>query len=337
MDVVLYTGTGSSLTLPYASSTPTSIAFTPDLVWIKGRSGATDHALYDAVRDVQKDLVSNSIAAETTQSTGLTAFGTNTFTIGSLAKLNTSSATYAAWIWDAGSSTDPNNTAGSITSSVRANATAGFSVVTWSTNSSSGNATIGHGLNVAPKLIIMKSRNATYNWDIYHGGISNAKDGRLVFTTAAFTTSFVPFGGVDPTSTVFTMSQSFYGTGIDCVAYCFAPVVGYSSFGSYTGNGSSDGPFVYTGFRPRWLLIKNASVGSDSWQIWDAARSDYNAAQKYLLPNTSGAEGDNSAFAIDFTANGFKVRNTNTASNGSGNTLVYAAFAESPFNYARAR
>jgi hypothetical protein len=334
MDVVLYTGTGSSLTLPYASSTPTSIAFTPDLVWIKGRSGATDHALYDAVRDVQKDLASNSTAAETTQSTGLTAFGTNTFTIGSLAKLNTSSATYAAWCWDAGTTTDPNNTAGSITSSVRANATAGFSIVTFTSNSS-GNATVGHGLGVAPSLVILKNRTGgAGNWLVFHKAVCTKDNFLYLNSTNALGTFTDAQGAAIPSSTVFGINA---GIGIagsaDCVAYCFAPVVGYSSFGSYTGNGSSDGPFVYTGFRPKYLLLK--STGTGDWVINDTTRDAYNVSGYNLYAQASDAEGFNAR--LDILSNGFKLRSTFASSNSSGQTYIYAAFAEAPFNYARAR
>jgi hypothetical protein len=333
MDVVLYTGTGSSLTLPYASSTPTSIAFTPDLVWIKGRSGATDHALYDAVRDVQKDLASNSTAAETTQSTGLTAFGTNTFTIGSLAKLNTSSATYAAWAWDAGSST-VTNTQGSITSSVRANATAGFSIVKFNTGTSSP-FTVGHGLGAKPALIIDKATGAGGAWSVYHSALGATKFLRLNLTNAADTQTY-PWNNTEPTSTVFTGGDlAWWGNSFDHICYCFTPVVGYSSFGSYTGNGSTDGPFVYTGFRPRWVLIKYSS-GVQDWILWDAARTPYNAVTSYLLPSKADAEDSSSAW-LDFTSNGFKIRQSNSAVNTNNGTYIYAAFAESPFNYARAR
>jgi hypothetical protein len=327
MDVKLYTGNGSSRSI-------TGLAFSPDLVWIKGRSIAADHGLFDIVRGTTKRLVSNATQAEDTQS-GVTAFNSNGFDLGSYAGQNNNNDTYAAWTWDCGSST-VTNTSGSISSQVRASATNGCSVVTWSTNSSSGNATIGHGLNAQPKLIIMKSRNATYNWDIYHGGISNAKDGRLTFTTAAFTTAQVPFGGVDSTSTVFTMSQSFYGSGIDCVAYCFAPVAGFSAFGSYTGNGSTDGPFVFTGHRSRWIMLKRTDTSAD-WYIFDTARNTYNALTSGLFPNASDAEATNSLYGQDFLSNGWKIRSSQTQFNASGGTYVYASFAEAPVKYSRAR
>ena len=333
MDVVLYTGTGSSLTLPYASSTPTSIAFTPDLVWIKGRSGATDHALYDAVRDVQKDLVSNSTAAETTQSTGLTAFGTNTFTIGSLAKLNTSSATYAAWCWDAGSST-VTNTQGSITTTVRANPTAGFSIVGYT---GSGSAiTLGHGLNAVPSFAIFKRRDGTGDWSVYHQSIPG---GALYWSlylnqTSAAENNF--WGPSDPTSTLFSMyaSRPWNVNGASMIGYFWAPVSGYTSISSYTGNGSSDGVFVFTGMRPRFIMIKRTDTTSN-WTIIDTAREGYNVDNDPLYPNLSDAEG--TADLADILSNGFKLRSSDASVNASSGTYIYAAFAESPFNYSRAR
>ena len=336
-DVITYTGTGSSLTLPNGSSTPTSISFTPDFAWLKGRSGATDHALYDAVRGVQKDLVSNSTSAETTETTGLTAFGTNTFTVGSLAKLNTSSSTYVAWAWYAGGST-VSNTAGSITSQVRANASAGFSVVTYTGTGSA--ATVGHGLGVAPSLIIVKSRsNASTEWQVYHQSLGINQTIQLNSTSAASTISGY-WGSTAPSSTVFGLIGTGYQnniSGATYVAYCFAPVTGYSSFGSYTGNGSADGPFVYTGFRPRWIMVKCVD-SAQNWFMLDTARNTYNAVNSYLMANSSSAEdANNSTVNTDFTSNGFKVRATTSNLNNNAQNYVFAAFAENPFQYARAR
>lgn len=344
-DVITYTGTGSSLTLPNGSSTPTSISFTPDFAWLKGRSGATNHALYDAVRGVQKDLVSNSNAAETTQTTGLTAFGTNTFTVGSLAKLNTSSSTYVAWAWNAGGST-VSNTTGSIASQVRANVSAGFSVVTY-TGNGSGGATFGHGLGVAPKLVIFKCRTDGYDWLTYHGSLPNTTMMALNTTGGPHASGRADFlNSTDPSSTVVTLGST---VGVNdsqpFVAYCFAPVVGYSSFGSYTGNGSSDGVFVYTGFRPRWIMIKGyvgTAASTANWLIIDASRDTYNVSGYKLAPNLADAEnsvniGTFANNSIDILSNGFKNRSTNGSSNDGSTSYIYAAFAENPFQYARAR
>lgn len=329
--VVTYTGTGASQSI-------TGLRFQPDFVWIKGRSGATDHALYDRVRGVQIDLVSNSTAAETTQSTGLTAFNADGFTIGTLAKINTNGATYVAWCWKANGA-GVSNTAGTITSTVSANTTAGISVVGYTANGTNG-ATVGHGLGVAPALMIFKRRGAVSDWVVYHKALGATKRMFLDTTDAVATTS-VYFNNVEPTSSVFTIGSAadINTSTAAMIAYCFAEVTGFSKFGSYTGNGSADGSFVYTGFRPRWVLIKAASggtAGSRSWWIYDAVRNTYNVVNSRLAPNTSAAE-SSSINTLDLLSNGFKLRDTDGAWNESGTTYVFAAFAEVPFQYARAR
>jgi len=240
------------------------------------------------------------------------------------------------WAWDAGSST-VTNTQGSISSQVRANASAGFSIVTYTGNSTVG-ATVGHGLGVAPQLIIIKARNNVSGgfWQVYHQAIGNTKYLELNSTSAAGTSSN-RWNNTTPSSTVFTLgSDSDLNGSLNYVAYCFAPVAGYSSFGSYTGNGSADGNFVYTGFRPRWLMIKDTTGSTNYWWIYDTARDTYNASGLYLFANVSDAEQDyRSTYPIDILSNGFKVRNTLVSTNNS--VFVYAAFAESPFQYARAR
>jgi hypothetical protein len=330
MDVVLYTGTGSTLT-------PTSsLGFSPDLVWIKSRSAATDHTLYDAVRGAQARLESNNTDAEVTSDNGLTAFNSAGFTLGTLAQVNTNAATYAAWTWDAGSST-VTNTAGTITSSVRANASAGFSVVTF-TYPSSGSFTAGHGLGVAPSLIITKHRNRSSDWYVYHMSATSTNQYLVLNSTAAVGSATDVWGTAAPTSTVFGGKVGTSGISGDTeVAYCFAPVAGYSSFGSYTGNGSADGPFVYTGFRPRWILLKRSVGAIADWVLHDTARSDYNVASKRLYANSSAAEVDDSTMQIDCLSNGFKLRSSGGNVNQSTDTYIYAAFAESPFQYSRAR
>ena len=333
MDVVLYTGTGSSLT-------PTStLGFNPDLIWIKSRSAATDHALYDAVRGAQARLESNTTDAEVTSDGGVTAFNSAGFTVGTLAQVNTSSATYAAWAWDAGTST-VTNTQGSITSQVRANASAGFSIVSYTGTGST--ATVGHGLNVAPSLIICKTRAAAVQWVVYHASLG--KDAFLGLNTTDASITSANYWGSGVTSTVFGLQNLAGGNNNgSMIAYCFAPVAGYSAFGSYVGNGSADGPFVYTGFRPRWIMLKSNTnvdfggsiVASSSWYIYDAARGSYNANGNILAANKSFSE-ENNATDVDFLSNGFKLRNTRNI-NPSGTDVYYAAFAESPFQYARAR
>jgi hypothetical protein len=185
-------------------------------------------------------------------------------------------------------------------------------------------------------MIIMKSRNASFNWDIYHSGITNCQDGRLTFTSNAYSTTNKPFGSVAPTSSVFTVSQSFYGSGINTVAYCFAEVAGFSKFGSYTGNSSTDGTFVYCGFRPAYVMIKRSSAAGQ-WSVRDDARLGYNPNNYALEANQTTAETSSTAYAVDLLSNGFKLRTSDDAVNISGSTYIYMAFAENPFNYSLAR
>ena len=330
MDVVLYTGTGAALT-------PTSsLGFNPDWIWIKSRSAATDHALYDVVRGAQARLESNTTDAEVTTDGGVTAFNSAGFTLGTLAQVNTSSATYAAWCWDAGTST-VTNTAGSITSSVRANASAGFSIVTYTGTGS--NATVGHGLGVAPSLLICKGRQesgSNGNWLVYHSSLGNTKY-LILNATDAEAASGGAWNNTSPTSSVFSIG-TFTGansTGGN-VCYAFSPVAGYSSMSSFVGNGSSDGPFCFTGFRPRWIILKNASAAA-GWYMFDAVRNPYNLTTQIITANTSSAEYTDSDVQIDILSNGFKLRSAGGQCNGSSNVIVYAAFAESPLQYARAR
>jgi hypothetical protein len=329
MDVVTYTGTGSTLT-------PTSsLGFNPDLVWIKSRSAATDHALYDSVRGAQARLESNTTDAEVTSDSGVTAFNTAGFTLGTLAQVNTNTATYAAWTWDAGSST-VTNTAGTISSQVRANASAGFSVVTYT--GTGANATVGHGLGVAPGMVIVKRRDATANWQVRHTSIAAASSIQLNLTNAAASAATV-WNSTAPSSTVFSIGTdaTVNSSAATYVAYCFAPVAGYSAFGSYTGNGSADGPMVFTNMRPRWIMIKRTN-SAFNWLIYDAARNTYNLTDLYLAPNLSSAEAiGGSSDSVDLVSNGFKIRGSGAALNASGGNYIYACFAESPFQYARAR
>ena len=328
MDVALYTGNGSTQTI-------SGLGFSPDFVWIKNRQVARDHRLFDVVRGATQSLQSSLTAAEVTESTSLTAFTSDGFSLGSLTAVNESTKALVAWTWDAGSST-VSNTDGSITSSVRANASAGFSVVTYSY----GNApTVGHGLGAAPSLIIAKSRTVNVDWVVYHRSLG--KDKLLVLNgTGAELSASNYWGTSEPSSTVFgTIGNNTNSNNQgDMVAYCFAPVEGYSAFGSYTGNGSADGPFVFTGFRPKFILVKRTDTTAP-WVIQDSTRDFYNGYSVQLYPNNSNAEGGPyTPEVIDYLSNGFKLRsNTATASNGSGGTFIYAAFAEHPFKTARAR
>jgi hypothetical protein len=332
MDVALYTGNGSTQTI-------SGLNFSPDFAWLKIRSNVGSHFLFDTVRGATNELRSNSTNAENSLAQSLTAFNSDGFSLGTDNAVNGSSDTYVAWTWDAGSST-VSNTEGSITSQVRANASAGFSVVTYNSGGSTGNFTVGHGLNVAPRLLIHKTRG-TGNWWVYHASVIDnlAKYLQLNSTNGVATNSNNMWGAAFPTSSVFGVTVGdLIGTSTDAVVYAFAPVAGYSSMGSYVGNANSDGPFIFTGFRPKLLLIKSSTTVRD-WVLYDTSRSTYNTATARLVPNSSSAEGTSAN--IDILSNGFKIRSGSGSGfeelNESGATIVYAAWAENPFAYSRAR
>ena len=330
MDVALWSGTGATQSITFQSG------LSPDFVWIKARNAVANHVAFDVIRGANKAIYPSLTNAENTYTATLTSFNSSGFTLGydDWSGVNQSGRTYVAWAWDAGSST-VTNTQGSITSQVRANASAGFSIVAWTPQSGSG--TVGHGLNVAPEFIITKDRDAASEWFTYHKSLG-AQNYLVLNLTNGITSNSTVFSTI-PTSTVFDQGTGFtsgngYGRQI---CYCFAPVAGYSSFGSYTGNGSANGPFVFTGFRPRWILIKNIGEATN-WWLWDTARNTRNFMDAVLYPDLSSAEfTDSSVFGLDALSNGFKMRNSNTFVNGSAKTYIYAAFAESPFQYARAR
>jgi hypothetical protein len=291
----------------------------------------------DSVRGVPKNLYPNLTNAEDTTNY-LSALTSDGFTVQNAPIVNSNASTYVAWCWDAGGTTDPSNEAGSITSQVRANASAGFSVVTYTGNGA--NATVGHGLGVAPQFLVVKARSASgESWIVYHAG-AGMKYGVLNATNAFDSNTGTIWNSTAPTSSVFSLGNNtaVNGNGTTYVCYVFAPVAGYSSFGSYTGNGSAtDGPFVYTGLRPRWILIKRSSA-TENWMLYDAARSSYNASNDILRADISEAElADYTAGDIDLLSNGFKLRGTWTGINASGSTYIYAAFAEHPFATSRAR
>ena len=294
-----------------------------------------NHTLYDSVRGTTKELYSNSTSAEVTDTNGLTAFTSSGFTIGSDGELNDPTGTHVAWQWKAGG-TAVSNTAGSITSSVSANTTAGFSVVTYTGNGTNG-ATVGHGLGVAPSMMILFDRNTAGRGHFtYH--ISTGANGYMFLdSTSAFVGgNTTMLNGTTPSSSLITLGTNAC-TNFNTetyVAYCFAAVAGYSAFGSYTGNGSTDGPFLYMGFRPRFVMWKRTD-SSSSWTIYDTTRSTYNAVGVYLVPDSSGVEGTYNAY--DLNSNGIKIRGNDASINASGGTYVYACFGENPFKFANAR
>jgi hypothetical protein len=320
----LYTGTGASNAVSQSGNS----TFQPDWVWIKGRSGATEHVLTDAVRGVTKELSSNDAGAEETVAQGLTTFGTAGFTVGTDGSYNTSSATYVGWQWKANGA-GSSNTDGTISSTVSADTTSGFSIVSYVGNSTSG-ATVGHGLGAVPKMMILKDRDVAENWCIYHEELGPTKF--LYFTTAAAFTVSNRWNDTAPTSSVFTLGNETQvnATGRDYVVYCFAEIPGYSSFGSYTGNGSANGPFIYTGFAPEFIMVKSSSNSGTYWDILDATRETFNTRGNQLFANSSDAEASND-HECDFLSNGFKWRDGSGSVNGSGYTIIYMAFAKHPF------
>jgi len=317
MDATLRTGTG-------ATASVSSLGFQPDLVWIKSRSAATDHGLYDAVRGVQKQLESNTTTAETTETTGLTAFNSNGYTVGALAQLNTSAATYVDWAW-------------------RETLTAGFDIMTYTGNGVSGR-TVAHSLGVTPAMIIVKNRDsATAIWSVAHKSLTAGYNVGLNLTNAQFQPGNSAYGGISAfDSSTFTVvtgvtdQRNVNTNGDNYVAYLWSEIEGFSKFGSYVGNGSTDGPFVWCGTKVRWLMVKRRDT-SGSWVVIDAARAPFNEANARVFAELPDAEVATTAVGFDFLASGFKARQTNANINASGGTYIFAAFAENPFKYARAR
>lgn len=330
MQAVLYTGTGATQTI-------SGLSFQPDLIWIKSRSGATDHKLTDSVRGITKGLISNATGAETTDTNGVTAITSTGFTLGSDSVYNNNGATYVAWCWKAGQGSTSSNTAGSITSTVSANPSAGFSVVAYT--GTGANATVGHGLGVAPSLIIWKNRNTTSSWPIWHSSFTAIEYIYLNLTGAKSNSSGnTVMNSTLPSSSVISLGTygDVNGSGNGQVAYCWSEIAGFSKFGSYTGNGSADGTFVYTGFRPKFIIIKRIDTTSQ-WSIWDSSRNTSNAANSNLWSDSSEVETTSSSYDIDFLSNGIKFRTSSVARNASGGTYVYACFAENPFKNSLAR
>jgi hypothetical protein len=332
MDATLYTGNGVSQVIVNQSQ------FKPDLVWAKVRSSTYSHYIGDSVRGVNKMIFSNATNAETTVAGSITAFNNNGFSVGSEISTNNNTSTFVGWQWQAGqgSTTTGTGTGGitSVTQSV--NTTAGFSIVTYTGSGTTG--TITHGLGVAPKMIIAKGRGNVDNWPVYQASAnaSPATGHLLLNTTAAFTSTSTTWNNTAPTSTVFTVGTDtrINQNTIGYVAYCWAEIAGFSKFGSYVGNGSTDGTFVYTGFRPKYVLLK--STGVENWFVFDSSRNTYNVTTARLYPALSNAE-DTNLNTLDLLSNGFKFRDTNVAWNGSGTTYIYACFAENPFKNANAR
>jgi hypothetical protein len=328
-DAITRNGFGSS------GGSVTSLNFQPDFLWEKARSTASNNTLIDSIRGVTKELFSNLTNAESTGSNFLVSFNSNGFTMGS----NDwgTSTTVVDWIWNAGGA-NTTNTSGSVTSIVRANPTAGFSIVTFTAPSGSTAYTVGHGLGTTPAMIIVKERSAAGNdWYVWHQGYSNTAQGnQRLNTTAVVGNSTQVWNNTAPTSTVFSsISGTAVSSSTTAVAYCFAEISGFSAFGRYTGNGSSNGAFIHTGFRPKFVMWKRTGVTND-WYMIDTSRSLYNEAINPLAANLNSQESDLGT-NIDFLSNGFKARQAGNHINASGAEYIYMAFAEMPFKYARAR
>jgi len=338
MNATTYGGTGVAQTITNGAA---GQSFQPDFVWLKCRSNSTNHYLVDSVRGSSADLYSNSTAAEASNANIVSAFTSSGFSIGTDAEINGSGRTNVAWQWKAGG-TAVTNTSGSISAQVSANTTSGFSVVTFNAGTA-GNQSFGHGLGVAPSMVIMKDRvTAGYgNWSVFFSGITSSNQVLYLNGTNAVSTLSNIWGSAVPTSTVVNFGSNVNVQANDnCVAYCFAPIAGYSAFGSYTGNGSADGPFIYTGFRPRYVLFKSSTAAGNAWIVYDSSRNPYNVAGASLIPNDSTAENGLSTSTentVDLLSNGFKLRTGNAGNNSSGATYIYACFAENPFKYANAR
>ena len=339
-NAITYTGTGSNTAISNADAGSTG--FKPDFVWIKSRSNTTQHSLYDVIRGIGNILQTNSTSAASQDSAGysLTSFNSNGFNVGienaSAGSTNYSGYNYIAWQWQAGAGTTSTNTNGSITSTVSVNTTAGFSVIKATLPNSGTSGTIGHGLGVTPAMYIVKYATTGGDWRVYHTSLGQ---GQYLFlnTSAGTTSSTTVWNNTAPTSSVLSLGSNYLpdASNNNLVIYAWAQVAGFSSFGSYTGNGTSDGPFVYLGFRPRFIMIKRTDASGNDWRILDTARDPYNYTQHFLYPDLTQAE--DSGYPYDIVSNGFKIRTFNNGDNISGGTFVYAAFAENPFKYANAR
>ena len=319
----IYTGTGSSNAL-------TGVGFQPDWTWIKSRSNTYSHTLTDAVRGLTKVLSTNSTNAEYTSATEITSFNSDGFTLGTDAGVNNNGSTFASWNWKAGGA-GSSNSDGTITSTVSASTTSGFSIVKWTGTASAG--TIGHGLGVAPKIVIVKRYSTSGGgWLMQNSNLTSASYVLKLNAGDAQSNDGANFNSVAPTNNHFSVynSNNTNASGANHIAYCFAEKQGYSKFGKYIGNGNANGPFVYTGFKPAFLLLKQSS-GTQGWLLVDNKRANpFNPVDGSLHPNANAAEDTSSDFFVDFTSNGFKLRDSDAQLNGSGSTYIYMAFAEAP-------
>jgi len=328
-NTLLYTGTGSG----GSNRQLTGVGFQPDWTWIKNRSSGQEHVLVDAVRGATKSLDSSANSAESTTSTQVGAFISDGFQLGSGSvqnRVNGNGNGLVAWNWKANGGTTSSNSDGSITSNVTVNSTAGFSIVKFTGTGS--NATVGHGLGVAPACVIIKCTNDAQNWRVYHKGMDATapEDYALILNnTTTRDNDNTAFNDTAPTSTTFSIgtSATINQNGNIMIAYCFAEKKGFSKFGSYVGNGNANGPFIYTGFRPAFVIQRDVGNSRD-WTMIDNKRAPFNVMDERLVPNETAAEVTNND--TDFVSNGFKCRRDQTNTNGSGGSYIYMAWAANP-------
>ena len=302
-NTVTYTGNGAS------SHAITGVGHQPDFVWIKRRDSAVNHLLHDSIRGVTKLLVSNTTGADDVNTNILLGFDSDGFRVGANSASNVSSGTFVSWNW-------------------KESATSGFDIISYTGNATG--RTISHSLSAVPKWIIVKNRSSSENWIVYHVSVGNSKRVGLNQTNAESSTA-QSWGGTTPTSSVITLgtSSGTNANGDDFIMYAFADVKGFSKFGKYSANNNADGPFVYLGFRPAWLMLKVIDGNTGGWDMYDNKRGSYNGQISMLQANANSAQATSDA--VDFLSNGFKIRNTSGNQNGSGDTIIYMAFAESPF------
>jgi len=315
----LYTGTGSSNAI-------TGVGFQPDLLWIKSRSSTYSHSWTDAVRGKDNKIASNNSNAQYTDAGQLTSFDSDGFTLSTDAGVNNNGSTFASWNWKANGA-GSSNTDGSVTSTVSANTTSGFSIVKYTNPSSGSPFTVGHGLGAAPKMIMIKNiTGSAQNWGVYHTAPGFGKYLQLNTTIDEATANLV----TATSNTTFSTYYDHHTAGVDLIAYCFAEIKGFSKIGFYRGNGNADGAFAYTGFKPAFVLFKEyTGAGDANWVIQDSKRVGFNPNNNRIYPNDSAAE-NTSSFRIDMLSNGFKLRSSDGDANENGNNFLYLAFAEAP-------
>ena len=327
MNPVIYTGNGSTQSI-------TGLEFQPDWVWIKKRSGAANHYLVDVIRGASKVIYSNASNAQETNLNAITSLNSNGFSLGTDSDTNANSATFVSWNWKAGTGQGSPNTDGSInTTYTSVNTTAGISISQY-TGNATDNASVGHGLGTAPKMLIIKEITSTSNWGVWHQDLTDGGYRLSLQETTGQVSDTAFMGGGNraiPTNSVFYLGSGGGGNSSsdNYIAYAFSEIKGFSKMGSYTGNGNTNGPFIYTGFKPAFVMAKYISGAGEDWKMMDSKRNPSNVTNKILAANTNVAEATSSY--LDLLSNGFKIRATTGSLNSSGGSYIYMAFAENPF------